>query len=225
MKSRRLMWSTATILLGALAIPIQLAAQEQQHKKGHHRYKLVDVGTFGGPASYFQNGFDGILNNHGTAAGWADTSTQDPYPGFCFNPLNCFVSHAFAWQGGLLTDLGTLPGGSSSQAFWISRNGLIAGNSQNGEIDPLITGLPEIRAVLWKHGEIIDLGTLEGGHESLAQCCQHSRPSSRGVQQYDSGSIFFRGQWISSPRISLAGRNHGRFGHVGWSRCIRFLRE
>ena len=168
MKSRRLMWSTATILLGALAIPIQLAAQEQQHKKGHHRYKLVDVGTFGGPASYFQNGFDGILNNHGTAAGWADTSTQDPYPGFCFNPLNCFVSHAFAWQGGLLTDLGTLPGGSSSQAFWISRNGLIAGNSQNGEIDPLITGLPEIRAVLWKHGEIIDLGTLEGGHESLA---------------------------------------------------------
>lgn len=144
-----------------LVCAVHLAAQE------HHRYKLIDLGTFGGPASYFANGFDGILNNHGTSAGWADTSTPDPYPGFCFN-LNCFVSHAFAWQGGMLTDLGTLPGGSSSQAFWISRNGQIAGNSQNGEIDPLIAGLPESRAVLWKDGEIIDLGTLEGGHESLA---------------------------------------------------------
>jgi hypothetical protein len=167
MKSELLHHLLAITLVGAaIASPVQLEAQEES-KPHHHHYKLIDLGTLGGPASYFANGFDGILNNHGTAAGWADTSTPDPYPGFCFN-LNCFVSHAFAWQGGMLTDLGTLPGGSSSQAFWISRNGLIAGNSQNGEIDPLITGLPESRAVLWKDGEIIDLGTLEGGHESLA---------------------------------------------------------
>jgi probable HAF family extracellular repeat protein len=167
MKSGIFGWTTAISLLASLVIPVGVAAQQRQHKKEHHRYKLIDLGTFGGPASYFPNGFDGFLNNHSTAAGWADTSTPDPYPGFCSAP-DCFVTHAFAWQGGLLTDLGTLSGGSSSQAFWISRNGLIAGNSQNGEIDPLITGLPEIRAVLWRHGEIIDLGTLEGGHESLA---------------------------------------------------------
>jgi probable HAF family extracellular repeat protein len=166
MKSRIPTCIVAMTLFAALAIPVRLAAQAQD--KEHTRYKLIDLGTFGGPASYFPNGFDGFLNNHATAAGWADTSTPDPYPGFCFDPQNCFVSHAFAWQEGMLTDLGTLLGGSSSQAFWISRNGLIAGNSQNGEIDPLITGLPEIRAVIWKDGKIIDLGTLEGGHESLA---------------------------------------------------------
>jgi hypothetical protein len=121
-------------LFAALAIPAGLAAQEQQQqesKKEHARYKLIDLGTFGGPASYFPNGFDGFLNNHGTAAGWADTSTPDPFPAFCFNP-DCFVSHAFRSQNGVVTDLGVLPGGSSSQAFWISRNGLIIGNSQNG---------------------------------------------------------------------------------------------
>jgi hypothetical protein len=59
----------------ALAMPIQLAAQ-------HTRYKLFDVGTLGGPASSTSNGLDGILNNHGTAVGWANTSTPDPYAPF-----------------------------------------------------------------------------------------------------------------------------------------------
>ena len=153
----------------ALSRPVQLAAQgDREHTSQHHKYKLIDLGTFGGPASYFPNGFDGFLNNHGKAAGWADTSTRDPYPKFCFNP-DCFVSHAFKSKGGIKTDLGTLPGGASSQALWISRGGLIIGNSQNGEIDPFFSGFPENRAVLWQHGEIVNLGTLpEGGYESFA---------------------------------------------------------
>ena len=156
------------LLFAALALPGRLAAQHNQGANPtHHHYKLIDLGTFGGPTSYFTNGFDGILNNHGTAAGWADTSTPDPVPSFCYNP-DCFVSHAFQWQSGVLTDLGTLVAGWSSSAFWISGNGLIAGNSQNGEIDPLIPGFPEFRAVLWQKGGITDLGTLEGGYESFA---------------------------------------------------------
>jgi len=132
----------------------------------HHHYKFIDLGTFGGPASYFSNGFDGILNSQGTSVGWADTSTPDPFPAFCFNP-DCFVSHAFQSRSGVLRNLGTLPGGLSSQAVWISPNGLIAGNAQNGQVDPLIPGFPEFRAVLWKDGQTIDLGTLEGGYEAL----------------------------------------------------------
>jgi probable HAF family extracellular repeat protein len=164
MKFAKRMSITTMALFTLLAPQLHLAAQE--HHSANHHYKLVDLGTFGGPASYFQNGFDALLNNQGTAVGWADTSTTDPFPAFCFNP-DCFVSHAFQWQNGVLTDLGALPGGVSSQAVWISANGLIAGNSQNGEGDPLFPGWGEFRAVLWKDGKIIDLGTLEGGYESF----------------------------------------------------------
>jgi probable HAF family extracellular repeat protein len=160
-------------LLVALALPTLLAAQEQpstQAGRNHHRrYKLVDLGTFGGPQSYVNIpiNYARVLNNRGTVAGWADRATPDPNPDFCFD-ADCLVAHAFRWRNGVKKDLGVLPGGASSQANWISANGLIAGISQNGEIDPLVPPFPEFRAVLWRKGEITDLGTLDGGYESIA---------------------------------------------------------
>lgn len=165
----------ATIaLFSMLAVPVQLAAQDKQNHK-HHQYQLVDMGTFGGPQSYFNPGsgnefgnFAQVLNSRGAVAGSADTRLPDPFPNFCFND-DCFVSHAFRWKNGVRTDLGTLPGGASSAAEWIGASGLIAGLSENGEIDPLVPGFPEVHAVLWRHGRITDLGTLpEGGYESIA---------------------------------------------------------
>src|SRR5262249_25520412 len=62
-----------------------------------------------------------------------------------------------------------LADGFSSATAWISPNGLIAGWSQNGLTDPTFSGFPENRAVLWKNGEIVNLGTLPaGGYESFA---------------------------------------------------------
>jgi hypothetical protein len=55
MKSRTLMWFTAVTLFGALAQPMQLAAK-------HTRYKLIDVGTLGGPASYLTDQVSGRGN-------------------------------------------------------------------------------------------------------------------------------------------------------------------
>ena len=167
MKSRTLMCITTMTFFAALAMPIGLAAQDQQQqaqKKKHSRYKLIDIGTFGGPQSY-ELDFDQIVNNQGTVAGWADTSMPDPFPSACFNS-DCFVSHGFRRKNGILTDLGALAAGWSSMAVWISDNGLVDGTAQNGLIDPL-TGLPESRAVIWKDGQIVDLGTL-GGNESFA---------------------------------------------------------
>ena len=74
MKSRTLMFTaiTAMTLLAALTMPFRLAAQEQKKdKKEHHRYKFVDIGTFGGRASYinpFGNGGP-YLNGHDAAVG------------------------------------------------------------------------------------------------------------------------------------------------------------
>ena len=156
---RKLLACITSILLAALAAPALVAAQQAP------RYRLIDLGTFGGPASYLANKFDGILNNHGTVVGWANTTTADP---ICF-AANCLATHAFRAKNGNLTDLGALPGGDVSQALWISENGLIVGFSENGESDPLVDGFPEVRGVLWQRGKIIDLGTLpEGGFESLA---------------------------------------------------------
>jgi probable HAF family extracellular repeat protein len=166
MRSRTLTSINAVLLFAALAIPVQLAAQSNQVHK-HHRYKLIDLGTFGGPNSFFAgpNPVAQDVNNEGLAMGAADIPAPDPYYPNCFN--DCFVQHAFKWKKGALIDIGVLPGGSSSDADALSANGHIAGFSQNGLIDPL-TGLPENRAVMWtKAGEIIDLGTL-GGNESFS---------------------------------------------------------
>jgi hypothetical protein len=52
MKSAKPTYTTAVALLVALAIPVSLAAQEDQNK--HHKYNLIDIGTFGGAKRNFQ---------------------------------------------------------------------------------------------------------------------------------------------------------------------------
>ena len=170
---------TTAIVVGMLVtlmIPTQSAAQDNQdqHHKYRH-YKLIDLGTLGGPASFtcascFDGQFfaSGIVNQRGTTVGWADTSAPDPFPAYCF--YDCFVEHASQWRNGTVTDLGALTSDTSSAANWISPNGFITGLSENGETDPLSAGLPEVHAVLWQPGQAItDLGTLpEGGYESYA---------------------------------------------------------
>jgi probable HAF family extracellular repeat protein len=168
MKSARLMCVIAIVLFAVFVVPAGLAAEDKHNDHMHHHYKLIDLGTFGGPQSYsgVLPAVNPVVNEQGVAVGYADTPAPDPFPAFCFDP-DCFVAHSFQWQDGEVTDLGTLAAGWSSQPFWISGNGKIAGISQNGEIDPLL-GIPEFRAVLWQNGGITDLGTLEGGYQSFA---------------------------------------------------------
>jgi len=163
------------IALLVLAVHSQLAAWGQslttENRRLHHHYKLVDMGTFGGLQSYVPEGADiaavRFLNSEGMLVGGADTSRSDPFPDFCFVE-DCLVAHAFQGKKSGKKDLGALPGGASSGATWITDNGLILGDSQNGETDPLIPRLPETHAVLWRHGHITDLGTLAGGYESMS---------------------------------------------------------
>jgi len=155
-------------LLASLCLPVQLFAEPPAK---HYHYKLIDLGTFGGLQSYtagtavLVTGLE--LNNSGVLVGFADTAISDPTPPLCFNS-DCLVSYALEWHDGVMSDLGSLRRGWSSTPVAISANGLIAGYSQNGKVDPL-SGAFELRAVIWTNGRIIDLGSLpEGGRESTA---------------------------------------------------------
>src|SRR6266705_1951923 len=57
----------------------------------HIRYKLIDLGTLGGPNSAETLEFP-FINNRGMVVGFADTATPDPT-----NPGG-FLPHAFRWQ-------------------------------------------------------------------------------------------------------------------------------
>jgi probable HAF family extracellular repeat protein len=152
---------------------------ERGHNPKHHHYKLIDIGTFGGPHSYGSVNGDGfqLLNNSGVVASYADTALRDTNaPNHCFDP-DCLVAHAFRWKDGVMTDLGALYSGMNSSAGGsINSRGWVTGQSQNGLIDPVL-GSPELRAVLWKGNEIIDLGTL-GGHSFVI-----------GINVNDSGQV------------------------------------
>jgi uncharacterized membrane protein len=162
----------AISLLAALAFAsVQLAAQDSRdHHHKHHHYKLVVIGTFGGPTGNYWDALTNIsvLNPRGSTVGGADTLTVDPFsPNYWWS--NGLIMHAFLQRDGSLTDLGSLPGTNNSMSIWISLNGLATGFSESGQIDPVVADFPEIHAVLWGNGNITDLGTLpQGGYESEA---------------------------------------------------------
>lgn len=152
----------------ALALAIATSVTGSAFADGNHgaavtdypRYRLVDLGTLGGP-----NGspvFPAVsLNNRGQVIAQGGTATPDPYP-------VQLQSDGLIWHGilsdatGVVRDLGALPGTNQSLASGISQSGLITGLSENGVLDPL-TGFPQFRAVLWNQaGTMLDLGTLGG---------------------------------------------------------------
>jgi hypothetical protein len=138
-------------------------------------YTLIDPGTFGGPSSYLDQ--PGVpLTSNGTLIGQGDTSTADSDFPNCAPPGGCedpFIQHALAWRDGRVIDLGALPGQNNSAIFDLNGEGVGAGFSENGRVDPL-TGTPAGVATLFKDGRVIDLGTLPGGYESLGAFIDNS---------------------------------------------------
>jgi ELWxxDGT repeat protein/probable HAF family extracellular repeat protein len=69
-------------------------------------------------------------------------------------------SHAFLYSGGVMHDLGAVPGATWSQGTWVDAHGRVFGGSIEFPTDP---GAPEdgkASATLWDHGSITDLNTL-----------------------------------------------------------------
>lgn len=157
--------SMAAMFVCALGVsPIVLS---QQTAPLHYPfYKVIDTGSFGGPNSHIHLGAH-VLSNVGVLTVSADLNENDPYsPDGCFNG-DCKTTHVAKWNRGELEDLGVIGAGPNSESNWISENGYIAGDAQNGLTDPLV-GFWELRGVVWKHDKLIEVGTLDGGYNSLA---------------------------------------------------------
>lgn len=149
------------IVLACLSSANVFAAQ-------HHRYKLVDLGTLGGPHSYGEINAPSLrlLNDADVVGSFADTTEPDPNAPNCAVP-DCYLAHAFRWKDGGMTDLGSLPGINFSAGGSTNARGWIAGQGSSSMLDPNL-GVQEGRALLWANRRLIDLGDLPGGHESLS---------------------------------------------------------
>ncbi len=155
--TQRCSFSAVTILV--LTLAITAIAQSN-----YHRYRLNEIGTFGGPVSGVGYGpafsFESYWNQQGEVVGGAESSATDPFSPNCFQN-DCNVLNAFTFERNQLNNLGALVGGYDSFAYGINNSGLIVGVSENGITDPA-TGYPQYRAVSWKNGAIENLGTLGG---------------------------------------------------------------
>ncbi|WP_205183922.1 hypothetical protein [Burkholderia sp. LMG 13014] len=78
---------------------------------------IQDLGTLGGNSSQAAG-----INNRGQVVGQADTASGD--------------THAFSFEGGVMTDLGTLSGSGSSQAYAINERGQVVGSSTIRSVGP-----------------------------------------------------------------------------------------
>jgi len=161
----------STFILIHVAIAILTITTPTLKAAQRGRYRVIDLGTLGGPLSATSEPQAKVLNNRGMVVGGADTSTPNPQfsnPCLFCSDTDPFLVHAFQWQTEKLFDLGALPGANSSFGNASSDSGLGVGwSSDNDHMDPLL-GIPQMHATLWKNGEITDLGTLEGGYESVA---------------------------------------------------------
>ena len=118
--------------------------------------EIVDLGTLGGDSSEASsiNASGQVAGASGIKAGGGSLLLDD-------------TARAFLWTNGVMTDLGTL-GGDSSSATALNDKGQVVGWSGTAAGGGAIGFDPSARATVWDSGQIVNLGTLEGGGVSSA---------------------------------------------------------
>jgi probable HAF family extracellular repeat protein len=137
MKSRTLTCITAMTLLAAFAISVPLAAQDQENKKEHRRYSVIDIGTLLGDtvlrAFLWQNG---VITNLGVFPGDVHSLALGINDKGQIVGDSCdasFSCRAIVWQNGTIADLNGLVHDTNApyleNANSINSRGQIAGKT------------------------------------------------------------------------------------------------
>jgi probable HAF family extracellular repeat protein len=202
---------SAALLLAPLLIA-QPHGDAYKCEGTRHRYRLVEIGTFGGPNSIY-NGGTRFATNDGRVVGAADTDAPDLNgPADCFEDPACLVQHAWEWREGKLKDLGVLAHGYSSYTNAINRRDLVVGQSQDDGIDPLTGGPVLFLATVWEHGKIKSLGTFGGGNSIaiaatdqnfVMGAAENGVPDTLGFPGFDRVSQIFAFGWSGGKIFDL----------------------
>jgi probable HAF family extracellular repeat protein len=160
---------TKTLIL-TIAMTLSAAsfgdAEAQTVSASRTHYTVIRLPTLGGSQS---NGYGGVTND-----GWVSGDAELP---------GGKTEHAFVWRDGVMTDLGTVGGANSSAPSPIKDDrGLIVGQAQGSEIDPLgeywgaaytctksvpCQGYKHLQfGFLWQDGVMTKLPTLGGNNSS-----------------------------------------------------------
>ena len=117
--------------------------------------------------------------------------------------------HACIWQNGTMADLGTLTGGTMSEAFDVNDHGDVVGWARGADFF--------VYAVLWIDGQILDLNTVDGVPSGWVLA------EARGIN--NAGQIVGRGvfggsdrAFMLTPVLFAAGFEDGSFG--GWTSVV-----
>jgi probable HAF family extracellular repeat protein len=180
-----LLYSPLRALLCLPVFALGVAMAQQPPTNASTIYTITDLGLLGGLGSESR-----ALNNHGQVVG--DAATGDGN------------THAFLWQNGQLTDLGTAPGYTSSIALGINDKSQVVGyvttgNGYNGGTT---------QAFLWENGLMAllgDPGSIANGINNQGQVIGES-PAADGT---DHGVV-----WQDGQMTDLGTLPGFRFGRV-----------